>query len=144
MSFHVQILVWYQTRVWTGSGQINIQFQNFQLVRIEKWIRKSRKNQKIRKILKSVKKSKIRKNEGFHKFSIFGIFIFQISFFSPIFKFKSSIFLIFRFFRILNLKLKSYFCPDPVQTRIWFRSGPDKIQIWVWTRKIPDSGRYLD
>ena len=88
--------------------------------------------------MKSVKNLKIWKNEGFQNFSIFRIFKFYISMFS---NFQAQT---FEFFEFSILKLKSEFCPDQVQTRIWFWSGPDRIQMWVWTRKNPDSGRNLD
>ena len=137
---------WSGTRFESGLGLDKIQISVLKLKIWKKWKLNS-KNSKNRKIWK---KWKSEKNENLER----NLKIWSIS---KIFYFSNFQILDSIFFKILNfsnfrfqfssfsiLKLKFEFCPDPVQTRIWFWSGPDKIQIWVWTRKIPDSGRNLD
>ena len=127
---------------------------------IEKWKFEKMKNLKTK--LRKMKIWKKRNNENLKKIQIWKIENFEFSnfwffvlskfrFFSfPIFHFfRNFIFSNFSFFQFSNFncsisKTKSEFCPDPVQTWIWFWSGPDRIQISVWLKKIPDSGRSLD
>ena len=159
---------WSGTRSESGLGLDKIQISVSKLLtwKNRKLNSKNSKNRKILKIekfkkIENLKKMKIWKEiwkyEGFQKFKIwnfktsnfqifdfwffrnFVFFNFQFLIFSKFYFFKFKIFSIFQF-----QETKSEFCPDQVQTRIWFWSGPDKIQIWVWTRKIPDSGRNLD
>ena len=51
--FYVKILVWYQIRVWTGSGQnFDFSFEIKKFEETENWIRKiqKKKNEKLEKI----------------------------------------------------------------------------------------------
>ena len=145
--FHVQIFFWYQTSVWTDSGQNSKKYPKFEKWKFEKiknWKLEKRNfaNRKFEKI-QNLKNWKLR----IFKFLIFRFFRNFVFFNFQCFIFGNFNFSNFPFFSISIVKFqetKSEFCPDLVQTGIWFWSGPDKIQILVWTRKIPDSGRNLD
>merc|ERR1711911_188331 len=109
--FYVQILVWYQILVWTGSGtrfwsglgldkiQISVlKLKNLKKMKIE--FGKSKNFEKIENLERSLKISRISKIFNFSNFRIFD-FNFQV----------------FQFSSFSILKLKFEFCPDQVQIK---------------------------